>query len=119
MRFLVVLAAMVAFVSAGCAGDERADSNCVAAFREAEPRAAPPYQVSPLDDAIRRCQTVEEWEDAWDRVPGAHPESRDAIPYLGQRCAVAELQQTELCRDLADRPDAMRDTRGVAAARGP
>jgi hypothetical protein len=103
MRGATMLAVILLASIAGCAGDERADSQCVAAFRDAEPRAEPPYEVSPLDDAVKRCQTVEEWQDAWDRVPQAHPAERDAILYLGQRCAVEVLRPTELCRDLAER----------------
>ena len=84
-----------------CGGDDsRASSACLSAFRNAQPRAGAPYETGPLDDAIRRCRTVDEWIDAWKTVPDAHPSSREALPYLEQRCQAGELDITALCRDL-------------------
>lgn len=86
----------------GCTGDDRASGQCVSAFRDATPRAGAPYQASPLDDAIRKCESVEAWTDAWSRVPDAHPPAKEAIPYLRERCAVEELSVTPLCLDVQE-----------------
>jgi len=99
-RFALVLA-LIAVSLGACAGDDNgASSTCLSAFRNAQPRAGAPYDAAPLDDAIRRCATVDAWIDAWSRVPDAHPSSREALPYLEQRCQAGELEVTALCRDL-------------------
>jgi hypothetical protein len=72
---------------------------CVAAFRNAEPRAGAPVQVSPLDDAIRTCRTIADWRAAWEQVPAAHPTGNDPLAYLEQRCSVEALAPTVLCRE--------------------
>ena len=92
--------AILSLPAVGCTGDGGASGQCVTAFRDATPRAGAPYQTSPLDDAIRRCESVEAWLDAWNRVPDAHPPDKDAIPYLRERCLQEELRVTALCLDL-------------------
>ncbi|HUG29487.1 MAG TPA: hypothetical protein VMQ65_03085 [Candidatus Limnocylindria bacterium] len=95
------MAALV-FLTVGCTGDDRASGQCVAAFRDATPRAGAPQQASPLDDAIRTCESVEAWTDAWNRVPDAHPPAKEAIPYLRERCLEEELRLTAVCLDVQE-----------------
>ena len=94
--------AIAAVVSlAACSSDPVDSQDCVAAFRNAVPRAGPPYGVSPLDDAIRACETFAEWSAAWDAVPAAHPEGSSVRGFLVERCAEPELNPTALCREVA------------------
>jgi hypothetical protein len=81
-----------------CSGTDTGDAACVAAFRDAQPRAGAPYQAAPLDDAIRRCASLAAWRDAWVRVPDAHPAGSDVEGYLLERCATPGLADTQLCR---------------------
>lgn len=86
--------------AAACSTTQQPAADCLAAFREAEPRAGPPYQVSPLDDAIKTCTDVVAWRGAWDAVPGAHPGHADPLAFLTERCGLEELQATRLCRSI-------------------
>lgn len=98
---------LVAGLAAGCAGtQDDASGACLSAFRDATPRADAPYQVSPLDDAIKRCQTLAAWRDAWERVPEAHPPGQGALEYLDERCRVETLRLTQLCLDVANQAPA-------------
>ena len=83
-----------------CSADPVGSEDCVAAFRDVEPRAAPPYDTSTLDDAIHRCESFAEWRTAWEAVPGAHPEGADLRGFLVERCADARLSPTALCREV-------------------
>lgn len=94
------VAALLAGVIASCSSAQPDDQQCLAAFRNAEPRALPPYQVSPLDDAIKACATLAEWRAAWDAFPGAHPGRSDAVAFLADRCTEDELAATRLCRSF-------------------
>lgn len=86
---------------AGCAADTGASDDCVRAFRNAEPRAAAPYDESTLDDAVRDCGSVSEWRAGWDRVPSAHPAGTDPIDFLTDRCVEPDLANTALCREVS------------------
>ncbi len=99
----VVAVGLVSCSPSSGSGAGTADSECVAAFRNAEPRAGAPYQAGPLDDAIRTCSSLADWTDAWDRVPSAHPPTAEAVAYLRQRCeaASADLGPTPLCREAS------------------
>lgn len=77
------------------------DDRCLSAFRNVDPRALPPYGASPLDDAVRTCNSVAQWRAAWDAVPSAHEGRTDAMSFLASRCAVASLAQTAICREVA------------------
>ncbi len=79
----------------------QADSACIGAFRNLDPRALPPYGASPLDDAIRTCSSVEDWLRAWDAVPDAHAGRNDAVSFLVERCRDQVLAATRLCQDVA------------------
>jgi len=94
---LIVVSLILTLLLMGCSGSDTGDAACVAAFRDAEPRAGAPYQVGPLDDAIRRCSSLAEWRDAWVRVPDAHPAGSDVEGYLQERCAAPALVETPLC----------------------
>ncbi len=87
---------------AACQDEQGRIADCVAAFRDAEPRALPPYQATALDDAVRSCRSYDAWLQAWDQVPGAHQDSTDAAGFLEERCAIEDLASTALCRDFAD-----------------
>lgn len=97
---LVVVAATSLLLLGGCSSDD-ASAACVAAFRDADPRALPPYGASPLDDAIRTCRDVDAWRSAWDAVPGAHPGDTDPIGVLSARCQDQGLASTALCTAVA------------------
>ena len=88
-------------VLAGCSETETGQGPCITAFREAEPRAGAPYQATALDDAVRRCGSLDEWVEAWRRVPAAHGAADDPHGFLVQRCAVPALAATSLCREVA------------------
>lgn len=103
----------LAGLAAACAGSDSGDAQCLAAFRNAEPRALPPYEVSPLDDAIRACSDLPTWRRAWDAVPGAHLGHEDPLAYLAGRCQETELAATNLCRSLAEQ--ALKRGSNVAA----
>ncbi|HEX5591272.1 MAG TPA: hypothetical protein VFX65_13355 [Candidatus Limnocylindrales bacterium] len=98
-----VLAAAALLLVGGLAACSQSstEGQCLMAFRNAEPRALPAYGVSPLDDAVRSCSTVAEWQAAWDAVPAAHEGRTDAMGVLADRCAVATLAQEAICRELA------------------
>ena len=96
---------VVAFVAAavglgGCATDDPSGA-CLAAFRNADPRALPPYGASPLDDAISVCRDVAAWRAAWEAVPAAHPGRTDPIGFLSERCQDPSLASTALCSEAA------------------
>ena len=76
------------------------DDRCLSAFKNVDPRALPPYGVSPLDDAVRNCGSVRQWQAAWDSVPSAHEGMTDAVDFLIRRCAVASLAPTSICREV-------------------
>jgi len=101
IRILIAAISIAGLSAAGCATQSDASSACVAAFRNAVPRAGAPYNASPLDDAVRACRSVAAWRDAWTEVPEVHASLADPLAYLEQRCAVEKLAPTELCRDLA------------------
>lgn len=77
------------------------DDRCLSAFRNVDPRALPPYGASPLDDAVRDCGSVRQWQAAWDSVPSAHEGRTDAMGLLISRCALASLAPTSICREVA------------------
>lgn len=77
------------------------DEQCISAFKNVDPRALPPYGASPLDDAVRTCNTIAQWQMGWDAVPSAHEGSTDSMSILADRCADASLAQTTICRELA------------------
>lgn len=52
------------------------DDRCLSAFRNVDPRALPPYGASPLDEAVRNCGSVRQWQAAWDSVPSARRQNR-------------------------------------------
>lgn len=85
---------------AACSSDTGGTADCLAAFREAVPRAEPPYGVSPLDDAIRKCESFADWRAAWEAVPEAHPEGSTVRGVLLERCAEPELSFTAVCREV-------------------
>jgi len=76
------------------------DDRCLSAFRSVDPRALPPYGASPLDDAVRNCGSVRQWQAAWDSVPSAHEGTTDAVGFLISRCALASLAPTSICREV-------------------
>jgi len=92
---------VLAATALGCSAQDPADQECLAAFRNAEPRAQPPYEVSPLDDAVRACPDVTAWRRGWEAVPGAHAGHSDPLAFLDARCKLEELAPTRLCRSLS------------------
>lgn len=100
-RSLVLATAAALAVSVGaCSADTGASNDCLIAFRNAEPRAEPPYGASTLDDAVRACTSLAEWLAAWEQVPASHPEGTDPRSFLLERCADADLELTRLCREV-------------------
>lgn len=97
---MAALCLLVTAAAAACSTTEQPAADCLAAFREAEPRAEPPYQGSPLDDAIRTCTDIVAWRQAWDAVPGAHPGQADPLAFLTERCRLDELESTRLCQSI-------------------
>ena len=100
-----VLVALLAIGAGACTTSSTTNRTtdraaCVAAFRNADPRAGAPEQVSPLDDAIRACLSIADWRAAWEQVPTAHPGGYDPLAYLEQRCSVDALASTALCRQV-------------------
>lgn len=108
-RFRAVVGGVIAvlILASGlvaCSTDSEAgqrENACIAAFRNVDPRALPPYGASPLDDAVRRCRSVADWRAAWDAVPAAHQGTTDPLTYLAGRCALESLATTSICRELA------------------
>jgi hypothetical protein len=99
---MLVAAGLATSVTACTRADTgNSDDRCLTAFKNIDPRALPPDNASPLDDAVRACATVAEWKTAWDAVPAAHAGRTDAIQELTNRCAVASLATTAICRELA------------------
>ena len=101
-----VLAAVLAIAAGACTTSSTTNGTtdyaaCVAAFRNAEPRAGAPAKVSPLDDAVRACRSIADWRAAWEQVPAAHPADYDPLAYLGERCSVDALAPTVLCQEIA------------------
>jgi hypothetical protein len=92
----VICAVLIALSAIGC-GSSNPDGDCLRAFREADPRALPPYGATSLDDAIRKCRTLQSWRMAWEAVPGAHVGRSDPVAFLEERCQDADLQATPLC----------------------
>lgn len=99
-RELTIIAALVLMLG-GCSAASGGSERCDAAFRNTEPRAAPPYGASPLDDAIRQCDSVVLWRSAWERIPGAHDGRDNPMTFLLQRCEDPKLAATTLCREVA------------------
>ena len=101
-----VLAVVLAIAAGACTTSSTTNGTtdyaaCVAAFRNAEPRAGAPVKVSPLDDAVRACRSIADWRAAWEQVQAAHPTDADPLAYLEHRCSVDALAPTVLCREVA------------------
>ena len=78
-------------------GAERVSAACRAAVRFAAAIPDVEDTVTDLDDAIRACQTPDDWAIATAMFPAAL-DGRRADAFLESRCALPGLAQVPLCR---------------------
>lgn len=102
---LVVLAACSASptgspVTVSVPGAETVSPACRAAVRLAAAIPDGEDRVTDLDDAIRSCQTAEEWSIATSMFPAAL-DGGDAATFLNARCELPGLAALPLCRGRA------------------
>ena len=89
--------APVSPVMVSVVGAERVSPACRAAVRLAAAIPDVEDTVTDLDDAIRACQTPDEWAIATAMFPAAL-DGRGAGAFLESRCALPGLAQVPLCR---------------------